>query len=104
MRNCTERYGDINGIGEALSGSRTKSFDEAVWMLAQLMAAGEKHCAREGIPCEKALTVDEILDACDAKDFAGMSGAIMDCIVAGREADVEIEETKNAETTPATTA
>lgn len=104
MRNCAERYGDVNSVADAIGGDKANNFDEAVWILAQLMAAGAKHCAHVGIECAEPLSVDEILDVCDISDFRSMNTAIMNCMIAGNQADVEIETEKNAQTTPVTTA
>lgn len=97
VRSCTERYGDISNIGEALSNTdRAKVLDECLWLMAQLMDAGARYCAHNGISCAKPLTVDDLLDCCDISEFSGMSAKIMETIRDSSAADVEAE-TKNAE-------
>lgn len=102
MRDCTERYGGIEKIGEALSGDDTvKMLDECFWILAQMMAAGAKYAAVEGIPNPEPLDIDALYDMCSVDDMLDMKAHIMKTISEGsrREIEVETEKEKNLKTT-----
>jgi hypothetical protein len=102
MRDCTERYGGIEKIGEALSGGDTvKMLDECFWLLAQMMAAGAKYAAMEGLPNPEPLGCDDLYDLCSVDDMLDMKAHIMETISEGcrREIEVETEQGKNAQTT-----
>lgn len=107
VRAVTERYGGMERIDEALSGkdgtdaepSAVKALDEAVWLLAAMMNGGERYAKLNGLPNPHALTADELLDVMDIGDFARLREKIAETITNGKEAHVEAEPPKNAETT-----
>lgn len=102
MRDCTERYGGIEKIDEALSGGDTvKMLDECFWILAQMMAAGAKYAAVEGLPNPEPLSCDDLYDLCSVDDMLDMKAHIMETISEGslREIEVEAEKEKNGKTT-----
>lgn len=107
VRAVTERYGGMERIDEALSGkdgtdaepSAVKALDEAVWLLAAMMDGGERYAKLNGLPNPHALTADELLDVMDIGDFARLREKIAETITNGKEAHVEAEPPKNAETT-----
>lgn len=120
VRAVTERYGGMEHIDEALSGrmqqatadteatetttapemDAVKALDEAVWLLAAMMDGGERYAKLNGLPNPHALTADELLDVLDIGDFARLRQKIAETITNGKEANVEAEPPKNAETTP----
>lgn len=96
VRNCTERYGAIEGINAALSTDDTvKALDESMWMLSQMMEAGARYARMNGIENPEPLDVDGLYDCCDMNDFAGLRGKIMETISNGQRATVEAEPPKN---------
>lgn len=101
VRACTERYGDIVNIDEALtSGSAVQSMDEAVWLIATMMDAGARYAKLNGLDNPPPLTEDELLDVCDMGDFTQVTRKITETITNGRAPTVEAEPPKNAGATP----
>lgn len=99
VRECTERYGDVANIDAALSGDGVKPFDEAIWLLSSMMAAGDRYAKLMGIDNPPPLSVDGLLDLCDLQDFANLRGKIAETITSGQKTTVEVEPGKNAEAT-----
>ena len=49
IKACAERYGSMEGIYEALScENEVKNLDEALWLLEQMMKAGDKYAKEHG--------------------------------------------------------
>lgn len=95
MRDCTERYGGIEKIGEALSGKdMVKMLDECFWLLAQMMAAGAKYAAVEGLPNPEPLSIDDLYDLCSVDDMLDMKTHIMETISEGSRREIEVEAEK----------
>ena len=103
VRACTERYGDIVNIDEALtSGSAVQAMDEAVWMVAAMMDAGARYAKLNGLDNPPPLPAEEeLLDVCDLGDFTQMTSKITETITNGKTPTVEAEPAKNAKATPA---
>lgn len=102
VRACTERYGDIVNIDEALtSGAAVQAMDEAVWLIAAMMDAGARYARLNGLDNPAPLTEDELLDVCDMGDFTRMTSKITETITNGKTPTVEAEPAKNAKATPA---
>lgn len=102
VRACTERYGDIVNIDEALtSGSAVQAMDEAVWMVAAMMDAGARYSKLNGLDNPPPLTEDELLDVCDLGDLNQLTSKITETITNGKTPTVEAEPAKNAKATPA---
>lgn len=100
IKSCAERYGSMDGIYEALScEDELKSLDEALWLLEQMMKAGDKYAKEHGIANEPPMTVDDMLDCCDITDFIGMKYSIVSTITNGKTTSVEADS-PNAEATP----
>ena len=50
MRDCSERYGNAENIGKALTeGTEAQKMDESFWLLSAMMDAGAKYAKVEGI-------------------------------------------------------
>ena len=96
VRNCTERYGGMEKLDEVLSAGDVRSFDEALWLLAEMMTAGDRYARQNGTANPSPLSVDDLLDLCDISDFAHMRAKIRETIVSGRATNVEVEPQKNA--------
>lgn len=100
MRACTERYGAMENIDDALSGDTVAALDESIWILSQLMDAGARYAEMNGIENPKSLGFDGLYDAMSIDDLSGMKGKIAETITNGRSVTVEAEAPKNGEATP----
>ena len=102
VRAVTERYGGVEAIDGALSGSEpVRALDEAVWLLATMMDGGARYAKLNEIDNPPALTADELLDVLDISDFGRLKDKIAETITNGKRANVEAEPPKNAKTTQA---
>ena len=99
VRNCTERYGGMEKLDKVLSEGGVRSFDEALWILSEMMAAGDRYARQNGMENPSPMTVDDLLDQCDISDFAAMRQKIVETIVSGKTTHVEVEPPKNGEAT-----
>lgn len=92
VRACTERYGSIDNIDKhLLEGTETQTMDESVWLLEQMIAAGDRYAKQEGIENPAPLSYDEIYDLCGLDDLMGMRTKIFGAIADGNERKVEVE-------------
>ena len=99
VKSCMERYGAMSGIYEALStDDETKTLDEALWILEQMMKAGSKYAEEHGLENEPPMTVEDMLDQCDLNDFLNIRAAIISTINNGKETRVKADS-PNAEAT-----
>ncbi len=102
VRAVTERYGGVEAIDGALSGSEpVRALDEAVWLLATMMDGGARYAKLNDIDNSPALTADELLDVLDISDFGRLKDKIAETITNGKSVNVEAEPPKNAKTTQA---
>lgn len=102
VRAVTERYGGVEAIDGALSGSEpVRALDEAVWLLATMMDGGARYAKLNDIDNPPALTADELLDVMDISDFGRLKDKIAETITNGKSVNVEAEPPKNAKTTQA---
>ena len=102
VRACTERYGEMGGMDEALtSGSPVQAIDESVWMIATMMDAGARYAKLNGLDNPPPLTAEEMLDVCDLGDLNQLTSKITETITNGKTPTVEAEPAKNAKATPA---
>lgn len=102
VRAVTERYGGVEAIDGALSGSEpVRALDEAVWLLATMMDGGARYAKLNDIDNPPALTADELLDVLDISDFGRLKAKIAETITNGKSVNVEAEPPKNAKTTQA---
>lgn len=100
VRHCAERYGSVNGLYAALSNeNELEALDEALWILSEMMQAGDKYAKLHGLQNEPCMTPDGLEDACDLSDFLQMKSAIVLTITNGKKTDVEAESSPNAEAT-----
>lgn len=96
VRACTEKYGGVEKIGDALSeGSPVETLDEAVWLLATMMDAGARYAKLNGIDNPPPLSAEDMLDVCDLSDFAAFKDKITETITNGKTTTVEAEAPKN---------
>lgn len=92
VRACTERYGSVENIDKyLLEGTETQTMDESVWLLEQMIAAGDRYAKQEGIENPAPLSYDEIYDLCGLDDLMDMKAKIFSTIANGNERTVEVE-------------
>lgn len=97
VRECTERYGSVEGFYEALSSDDTvKALEEAVWGLSTMMEAGAKYAEFNKQKNPRPLSTDELFAVCDVSDFAAIRASIADTVLNGQKTSVEAESSKNA--------
>ena len=101
VRACTQRYGGISGIDEALSGSDiSRAMDEAIWLIGTMMDAGARYAKLSGLENPAPLSVEELYDVCGVDDFAALYSKIAETVTNGKSVSVEAVPPKNAEATP----
>lgn len=93
MRACTERYGDISKINEALNvkseKDQVKAMDEAVWLLAIMMDAGARYEKLQGRETPAPLSYDDLYDLVDVPDLSSMRSKVIETINLGKAATIE---------------
>lgn len=100
IKQCTDRYGGVEKIGEALDAADPmQALDEAIWLLSVMMAAGERYAKKHDLPAPPALSAEDLYDYCDISDLAAMKDRIFETITDNSAAEVEATA-KNAEATP----
>lgn len=100
VRHCTERYGSMSGLYDALSSEdELYALDESLWLLSEMMKAGEKYAQTHGLETAPSMTPDELEDACDVSDFRQITASIILTINNGKKTNVEVENSPNAEAT-----
>lgn len=102
MRDCSERYGNAENIGKALTeGTEAQKMDESFWLLSAMMDAGAKYAKVEDISTPPPLSYDALYDLCGMDDLLDMQTKIFETIADGSERRIETEdeEGKNVETT-----
>ena len=99
IRDCSERYGAVDGIEQALTGAQSKVLDEAMWLLAGLMDAGDRWAKLNGKDNPDPLTADQLLDLFGMDDLKDVVKNIKTAISAGNETTVKVAS-KNAEAAP----
>ena len=101
VKECSERYGSIVGINDAVhAGAEGKRIEECLWLLSTLMRAGEMYAKESGISDNpKALSVEQMLAVCDVGFFKGLGGRVIHAINDGMSVNVEVEDSKKEETT-----
>lgn len=101
VRECTERYGGIEHLGEQLSGQEDgKNLSEAVWLLAQMLDAGDRYAKLTGQENPAAPTYEDLYDLLGPDDFAGLRDRIAETISVSGTATVSAAPPKNAGATP----
>lgn len=97
---CTERYGSLMGIDEAIkSEDEIKAINETLWLLRTLMRGGEMYASESGIEVEKPIATDQVKALCSAADIVKLKTKVLAAINAGMSTSIEVESSKNVETT-----
>lgn len=100
VRDCTERYGDVNKIYDAMSeGKEYQQLDEVLWLLSRMMDAGYRYDKSMGNEPVKPLSLDDLYDKLDINDLAGLQNAVVKAVVEGQAQNV-IAKPKNSKATP----
>jgi len=102
VRDCVERYGNIESIFQALSkGTETERMGESFWILAKMIDAGARYARLEGIENPQPLDQDTLYDVFGADDLMEIRTKIMGTVISGGEREIETEQEtgKNGETT-----
>ena len=96
VRACAEKFGGMGALDEALTGkSQLEQFNNVIWLLAQMMDAGERFDRLEGRNPDKALTEDELLDAQGMDDLSSLKETIFATMSGGKNnVDIEPDEKK----------
>lgn len=97
---CTERYGSLAGINDAMkSEDEIASIRETLWLLRTLMAGGAMYASETGLEIEKLLTEEQVKALCSAADIVILKTKVLAAINAGMSTSIEVESSKNVETT-----
>lgn len=104
LRDCAEEWGSLEATFDAVdSVNEVEALDAALWLIVEMMEAGARYAARNGIPNAQPLSRDDLYELADASDFRALKGAILETIANGHERHVETAATegdeKNGETT-----
>ena len=84
IRNVSERFGGVQEMYTALGDyDQVKSLDAAVWVLSQMIQAGDRYAGLNGLDNPGSLTFDQLYDLFDIQDFVGLYGKIKETITSG---------------------
>lgn len=105
MRACAQRYNGMKNMDQALAGgNEEKILDEYIWLVSEMMNAGDRYAKLEGLDNPKPYTYDQLYDICGTEDIAAIRESITNAISNGTKRNVETEagksKGKNALTTP----
>ena len=107
IRNVTEKFGSLPAMYEAFSqDEQEKSLDAAVWVLSQMIQAGDRYAKLNGLENPGKLSFDDLYDLFDINDFTGIYSKIKETIRSGKQQTVTaVPDTpggggKNAAATP----
>ena len=110
LRNVTERFGGVREMYDAFHGdSPAECLDAAIWVLAQMIDAGDRYAELNGLENPGRYTPEDLYDLVDINDFSGIYGKIRETITSGRQQTVEAKPEaagggKNAAATPGKSA
>lgn len=89
IRNVTERFGSLPAMYEAFSqDEQEKSLDAAVWVLSQMIQAGDRYAKLNGLENPGKLSFDDLYDLFDINDFTGIYSKIKETIRSGKQQTV----------------
>lgn len=102
-RACSERYGSVANIADALSAQdEAKVLDETVWLFSMMADAGYRYAKNNSFdPLPPTLSTEDILDNFDMPDFSLLVAQVKAAIAAGSATTVEAQAEGNAEATRA---
>lgn len=102
VRDCTERYGSIENIFNAMQvqeGQSGKLVDEILWLLGAMLDAGYRYGRLNGEDVPDPPDADELLDVLDLQDA---QRTLMEAMVGDLERSVKAEPEKNGKAAEAT--
>lgn len=76
------------------SEDKLQNVYESVWIIAEMMKAGERYAKLNGLDAPEALSEDVLLDIFDVRDTALLVEKIQETILAGKAAEVEANPKK----------
>ena len=89
IRNVTEKFGSLPAMYEAFSqDEQEKSLDAAVWVLSQMIQAGDRYAKLNGLENPGKLSFDDLYDLFDINDFTGIYSKIKETIRSGKQQTV----------------
>ena len=101
MRACTERYGGVEKIDDALSQeNQGKVLDESIWLISTMMMAGAKYAQMNGIDSPPPLSFDDLYDSLSFDDLSGLQSKIAETVRNGHETTIQAKPPKNVGATP----
>lgn len=84
IRNVSEQFGGMQEMYTALDDpDQVKRLDAAVWVLSQMIQAGDRYAGLNGMDNPGSLTFDQLYDLFDIQDFVGLYGKIKETITSG---------------------
>lgn len=91
LNNLIEKYGSEEKANNALANL---SFVDSIFLLHQMMLAGEKEAKKNGVPNGNVPSWDDFLDNTTPFDLENITNSITDAISQGLERKVEVETPK----------
>ena len=89
IRNVTEKFGSLLAMYEAFGQEeQEKSLDAAVWVLSQMIQAGDRYAKLNGLENPGKLSFDDLYDLFDINDFTGIYSKIKETIRSGKQQTV----------------
>ena len=89
IRNVTEKFGSLPAMYEAFGQEeQEKSLDAAVWVLSQMIQAGDRYAKLNGLENPGKLSFDDLYDLFDINDFTGIYSKIKETIRSGKQQTV----------------
>lgn len=89
IRNVTEKFGSLPAMYEAFSqDEQEKSLDAAVWVLSQMIQAGDRYAKLNGLENPGKLSFDDLYDLFDINDFTDIYSKIKETIRSGKQQTV----------------
>nr|DAU25779.1 MAG TPA: tail assembly chaperone protein [Caudoviricetes sp.] len=100
MRACTERYGNLEKISQALTaGTEAQRLDESIWLLCQMLDGGNRYAKLEGLENPEPYGLEDLYDVIGVDDLAQLNTQMMAAIQLGVSREVETQEEKKGKKT-----
>lgn len=104
---CEERYGSLEGIGQALKGDGKNTMTvlkECLWLVCQMLSAGRLWAEHEQLPAPEPPTEDDLLDLWGLDDIPSLKEQVFATISLSGSREVEARPAKNGEAAEAPAA
>lgn len=96
---CNDKYGSVEKMYDAMDKADGSGLGDAIWLLSVMLSAGDRYAKKNGIDNPAPLTYDDLLDTFGLDDLQEIMATIGQATAAGTETTVEVEDSKNAQTT-----